>query len=277
MRRNRSFVVGPSARLPRFAARLLAGLLALGGAGCGGMQPATTQWPPRDFYLEVRARIQTAAGQRELQSLHVFADGYSVYREVDAERSFPGGWPPVFSRVSAYRMLPASTRSLARGLQRAGLFALDTLVGADPDANEVLSIRWIAFGQDRRIVARGRVFGAFMEALHVINAFLPPDCVFELPEMVGEPQPPRLAGVARPVRDLAGAYAMHQQWADRWTGDVQWLVELFALALSAADLGGARAVLENLEREYATGAPLSDGSAAEALAALRALFVAAGG
>lgn len=259
------------------AVALSVGLWATGAVGCRGPTTSRSDWPPSDFFLEVRSRIQTSAGQRELQSLHVFADGYAVYREVDPERAFPAGWPPVFSRASAYQMLPESTRSLTRGLQQAGLFGLDTLVGADPDADDVISVRWRAFGQDRQIVARGRVYGAFMEALHVINAFLPPECVFELPDMIGEPRPPRLSGVPRPTRDVAGAYGLHQRWAKRWEGDVQWLVEFFALALSGGDLPGARAILERLERDHAAGAPLSDGAAAEALVLLRDLLTSLGG
>lgn len=245
-------------------------------AACGSSAVTRSDWPPDDFYLEVRARSQTKDGLIDRQSLHVFADGFVVYREADPLDAFSDGWPPVFSRVSAYRILPESTRSLARSLYQAGLYQVETVVGTDTDAEEVIAIAARAFGDQRRLVARGRVYGAVIDVLHVVNAYVPPGCAFALPDMTGEPQPSRLSRVPQPPRSVEGAYRLHQQWADRWqTPDVQWRIEALALALRAGDPVGARAQLLALEREQkATAGPFPDVDAAarQSLSRLQALI-----
>ncbi len=261
--------------VPSLGVGLWFGLVFALGA-CRGTRVGDSDWPPDDFCLEVRARAQTKEGLFERQSLHVFADGLVVYREVDLEDAFPAGWPPVFSRVCAYRMLPQSTRSLARGLYQAGLFQIETVVGTDADAEDVIAIALRAFGEQRRLVARGRVYGSVIDVLHVVNAYVPPGCALALPDMTGEPQPPRLSQVPQPVRDVAGAYRLHREWAARLPAmDVQWRIELFALAVRAGDLPMARDVLAALERDQAANAgpfPDVDGVAKDMLARLRGLL-----
>lgn len=252
----------------------LAALLALLGA-CRSTRVARSDWPPEDFYLEVRARSQTGDRLIERQSLHVFADGFVVYREADPQDAFAEEWPAVFSRVSAYRMLPQSTRSLARGLYQAGLFQIDTVIGADTEAEDVIAIRWRAFGDERRSVARGRVYGAFVDVLHVVNAYLPSGCAFALPDMTGEPQPPRLSGVPAPPRSVPQAHQLHTKWAGDWEDpDLQWRIEQFALAVRAGDRAAARRLFAALEREQArqvAAFPDTDGAAKDALVRLRRL------
>lgn len=219
---------------------------------CQGTGERRSDWPPADFYLEVRGRRQTDDRLIERQSWHVFADGFSVYREVDPEDAFADDWPPVFSRVSAYRMLPQSVRSLTRALQAAGLFQSETVVGIEVDAEDVVAIAWRAFGEERRIVARGRVYGSVVEALHVVNAYLPAGCAFTLPDMTGEPEPPRLSGIPPPARSAEGAYRLHAEWAANWPDlDLQWRTEFFALALRSGQLERAAALLAEMEREQA--------------------------
>lgn len=232
----------------------LPGTLALGSISlapaCRGSGVPRSDWPPADFYLEVRGRTEVGGHIVEHQSLHVFADGFTVYREADPADAFTDHWPPVFSRASAYRMLPQSTRSLARSLYQTGLFQSETAIGTDVDAEEVVAIRWRAFGEERRTVARGRVYGPIVGALNVINAYLPSGCAFALPDMTGEAEPPRLSRVPQPVRSVSGAYRLHQAWADEWPQpDVQWQIELLALALRAGDAAGAGALVEQLARE----------------------------
>ncbi len=261
--------------LPSLGVGLHLALVFVLGA-CRSTRVGDSDWPPDDFCLEVRARAQTKDGLFERQSLHVFADGFVVYREADPEDAFPTGWPAVFSRVSAYRMLPESTRSLARGLYQAGLFQIETVVGTDANAEDVIAVALRAFGEQRRLVARGRVYGSVIDVLHVVNAYVPAGCALALPDMTGEPQPPRLSQVPQPVRDIAGAYRLHREWAARYEApDVQWRIELFALALRAGDLPVARDVLAALEREQeASAGPFPDVDAAvkDMLARLRGLL-----
>jgi len=218
--------------------------------GCHSTRVPRSDWPPPDFYLEVRGRTQIGGRIVERQSLHVFADGFAVYRETDPADAFPDGWPPVFSCVSAYRMLPQSTRNLARSLYRAGLFQSETVVGVDVDAEEVVAIRWRAFGEERRTIARGRVYGPVVQALHVVNAYVPAGCAFVLPDMTGEPEPVRLSRVPLPAHSVDGAYGLHQAWAADWDEpDLQWRLEVFALALRAKDLAHAQELLDELADE----------------------------
>ncbi|MEZ5962229.1 MAG: hypothetical protein R3F56_00155 [Planctomycetota bacterium] len=250
-------------------------------ASCRGTGVPRSDWPSPDFYLEVRGRTQTGGDLIERQSLHVFADGFTVYREADPNDAFAEQWPPVLSRVSAYRMLPESTRSLARSLYLIGLFQIDTVVGTDVDAEDVVALRWRAFGEERRTVARGRVYGPVVSAINVINAYLPAGCAFALPDMTGEPEPPRLTRVPQPERSVAGALELHREWAARWDDpDVQWRIEMFALAARAGDLGTARDQLDAIERvrqEYQTRFPDDRSVSEEVVARLRRLLPPAGG
>lgn len=229
---------------------LLSVLVLASASACRGVRVPRSDWPPDDFFLEVRASTQTGDRSIDRQSLHVFADGFAVYREADPLDALPGEWPPVFATVSAYRMLPQSTRSLARSLYRVGLFQAETVVGTDVDAEEVVAIRWRAFGEERRTIARGRVYGVVVEALHVINAYLPAGHAFELPDMTGEPEPPRLSRVPVPARSVDDAYAVHAAWAADWDDpDLEWRLELFGLALRSGHADRAHELLEEFERE----------------------------
>jgi len=265
-----------SPRTPRRTSRWLLFGCGFALAACLGTRVPRSDWPPADFFLEVRARRQTETGLIERQSLHVYADGYVVYREADPQDAFPGDWPPVFSRVSAYRLLPQSTRTLARGLYEAGLFQVDTVVGTDVDAEDVVAVRWRAFGEERRAVGRGRVYGPFIASLHCINAFLPPGCAFTLPDMTGEPQPPRISGAPAPLRSVEGAYRLHQDWARRDEDhDMQWQIEFYALAVRAGDGSGARRLLAAIERagtEQDSPFPDRDAGVRVSLSRLRALL-----
>jgi hypothetical protein len=263
--------------MPRF--RALVGLLVPLLCACRSGDLPDSLWPPDDFFLEVRARRLAPEGLVEQQSLHVFADGLVVYREVDPQDARAGTFPAVFSRVSAYRMRRESTRSLARGLHQAGMFDLDTIVGTDATAEQVVALRCRAFERDRRAIGRGRVYGEFTDVLHVVNSYLPVGCAFALPDMTGEPQPARLSRAPAPEHDIAGALAFHRSWAELWPeADITWRVEHLGLALRAGDLASATRLLGQLEAESARSAEaFADDAASTTLARLRAAVAAAQG
>jgi hypothetical protein len=213
-------------------------------------------WPPADFYLEVRAGRWTDGGLREEKSFHVFADGLAVYREVPADAE---DWPPLFAGLCAYRMAAPSLRSLGRSLAQAGLFDLDAPGGADPDATEVVAVIWRGFGREGEAIGRGRVYGPMVQVLHIINAYLPQGRSFELPDMTGEPERPRLGGVPQPAFSAEESYAQHLAWEGRFAGDVRWQVELLALAHHTGHGDKARELLAQIE---AAQSPFADATAA---------------
>lgn len=232
--------------------QVLVALLGISLCACRGTELPDSVWPPDNFYLEVRGRQLRPDATVERQSLHVFADGLVVYREADPGDAFPGEFPPVFSKVSAYRLRRESLRTLARSLDQAGLFQLEAVVGVDATALDVVALRCRAFDRDFRAVGRGRVYGEFTDVLHVINSFLPAGCSFTLPDMTGEPQSPRLSGAPAPARDVAGAFAFHQSWAELWSeADFAWRCERIGLALRAGERGVAQRLVQQVEGDFA--------------------------
>lgn len=261
--------------MPRF--RALVGLLVPLLCACRSGDLPDSLWPPDDFFLEVRSRRLAPDGLIEQQSLHVFADGLVVYREVDPQDPSAGTFPAVFSGVSAYRMRRESTRSLARGLQQAGIFELDTIVGTDATAEQVVALRCRAFEREKRAVGRGRVYGEFTDVLHVVNSYLPAGCAFTLPDMTGEPQPPRLSRAPAPEQDVAGALAFHRSWAELWPeADITWRIEHVGLALRAGDVAAAKRLLGDLEAESTRDkVTFADDNSRATLARLRDVVAAA--
>ncbi len=223
-----------------------AAVLVLGFAACASDAPRhESRWPPPDYYLEATY----FAGVRERQRARFFGDGTVLYAEATGWVGAPDGDFPVYSRSCAYRMRPASIRHLSRLLERAGLYALEQSQASGPDLPpEAVVLHWRAFDDERVIAARTTAASAVVRALHVINAFLPPDHPIRLREMTGEPEPPHLVPLPEPRESAIGALQVHLDVLAKTPDDRDLLLHAFALAVTADERETAAELLARLER-----------------------------
>ncbi len=231
----------------------------LGLAACTAKPtPTESAYPPRDFFLEVRAGERTDDGTVVAQCVQVWRDGLVLYREArPGEAGVPAAWPPVFENVCAYRLTTESVRLLSRLLVRSSYWDLPASIGeAQADRGPVVAVRLRGFDRDHAVEARGRGFGAFVRTLHVVNAFLPRDRAFHLPEMTGEPEPNHVTAVPEPLRSAAEAIPVHEALADREPGGDGLLVDACVLAIACGDRPRAESLLVQIEaREKAAAGP----------------------
>lgn len=231
--------------------RISAALLALLLPGClSDPSDHPTVWPPDDFHLEVESGRYTQQASQVLQRFQVWSDGLALYREADDSVRDPAGEVslPVFRRICAWRMLPESTRSLARKLYRRGVLDLHSIQGDQRQRAEGLALvlRYRAFGRGKNVVARGQIHGPMVRVLHVVNSYLPEGVEFDLPGMVGDREPQRLTDVPPPTDDLEGSLELHRELLERFSEDPELTLDAFALACRA----GRRDVAEQLMTRY---------------------------
>ena len=192
-----------------------------------------SEFPPPEFYLEVRTTETTADGLQHTQRFQVWKDGFTVYREADRSLDVPGPDGlrlPVFHRICAYGMGVESTRALSRLLYNSGLSELQSLTGDLPEPRgKVISLSWRHL-DERTVQAHGQVYGQTARVLHVINSFLPETVRFELPLMTGEPEPSHLASVPELANSLADSLAFHETLVKRFPDDLELMLNAFALA-----------------------------------------------
>jgi hypothetical protein len=263
-------------RCPRIVS-LAAALGALGG--CLAPEPVReTEWPPADFFFEVRHSVREADRVVERRWVQFQADGVVFFREASGWLDDPGSLPwPIFGRVCRYRMAPESTRQLARLLARAGLFELASPQSEEVAAPDLVTYRWRAFGSnERRLVLRGKLYGPAMRVLRVTNAFLPLQHEIALAEMTGETEERHLLAVPAPVESLADALGHHEAMLERAPEDQELLAHAIVLAIAAGRDARARALIGRLEQLEAAAERLRDvfpGEGGEAVAPrLRALL-----
>jgi hypothetical protein len=217
-------------------------------AACLADRQAPSVWPPDDFGIDVAGEHRRDDGGLVRQRFQVFADGLAVYRE--AVRALPevGIELPLFESVSIYELRPESLRTLARLLNRAGLYELD--VGQDVNRgidDPVVVVHWRAFGGAGQISSLVDSGGVLDRVVHVINSFLPPERAFAYPELSGEIEPPHVSRAPAPLDWIGGALICHKKLVELHPDDIGLRLDLLALAVEARDGPTARKQLEWIE------------------------------
>jgi hypothetical protein len=231
------------------SSRVLALLAAVTAAGCASDDLAPSIWPPPDFVCIVEELQETDGLVQVVRRFRIGADGIVVHARaaaplVDAET---GTMLPVWDRVSAYRLVPSSLRAFARRLDRLGIGEMDITQGERrSDSKQAVSINWTAFGAQRRVFARGRVFGPMADVLATVMAHLPDGERLSVPGLEGRPIVPVLRGVPKPVADVDGALRLHQQLLVDRSEDTELLLATFALACRA----GRRELAQGLAQQW---------------------------
>ena len=208
----------------------------------------STQWPPADFYLEVRV----TDGKGDRVRVRFWADGLVLYGESDRQITGADDGPlrlPVFHVLSAYEMLPESIRSLTRLLDRAGLRALATdQVGALEAEAELVTLTWQGFGATpRSVFAKPPLQGGIVPVLHILNAFLPEGRQIEVAGLGGDPEPRHLVEVPSPVDSMEGGLGLYvESLLERYPRDANLLIEAFSLAVASGQRDVASDLLDRL-------------------------------
>jgi hypothetical protein len=232
--------------VPR-AASAVALLLA---AGCaGGLSPS--QWPPRDFRLDVREYVVVDGNRmREMRRFQVWEDGLAVFREATGELEDAPVSIPVFQKVSAYIMRRESTRTLSRLLYREGLFGLENGAPGDdlvekPESHVVVA--WHAFEDSRVVDTRLMTGDALDRALQVVNAFVPEGTGFRKGQLTGEPEERHVENTPELFYSKEGAVVIHRKLAELYPDDPSLRLDLFVVALEAGQFDLAEAMLRVME------------------------------
>lgn len=236
----------PSGQTSRPFVSLVA-LAALLATGCASDELAPSIWPPPDFLCVVEQLQDRGGSVQVVRRVRIGADAVVVYAAsqqplIDAET---GTVLPVFDRVTAYRLVPASLRAFARRLDRLGVAEMDVTQGERrTDSDRAIVVDWTAFGARRRLFARGRVLGPMADVLAAVMAHLPDGERFEVPGMEQRPIVPVLRGVPPPRTDVDGAFALHEELIAMRPADAELLLDAFALACRAGRRETAVALAE---------------------------------
>lgn len=216
-------------------------------AGCIGGELAPTIWPPPDFSCEIEEVALRDAVPQVVRRFVMQADGTVVYGTAESSRidAVSGAALPVFDRLVIYRLVPECVRAFARRLDRFGISNLETVQGERGVASDAgLVLRWRAFGDQRTIVARGRVFGAMAEILDLIAAHFPDGERFGLPGFAERPIVAVLRGVPPPQRDAKEALSAHRTLLTKGAPERRVLLDSFALACAVGDRPAAEELLQ---------------------------------
>jgi hypothetical protein len=203
-----------------------------------GVTEQGSAWPPPDFYLEVEELRTAPAPFQVARRVQVWADGTVLYKKAPDRLLMADGKIAlaVFSDACAYKLLPETTRLLARKVWRRGVLELDDDQGDHRgDAGAALHLRYRGHGINKTVYASGQIHGTLVRVLRTINAYLPPGEEFALPGMAGDKEPSTLRGVPAPFADLAGAFSLHQELLQRFGTDRTLMLDAFALACRAGD------------------------------------------
>lgn len=256
----------------------ISALCALSCVG-GGLAPSI--WPPSDFSLVVEESRGDGDAVQVVRQLYVQASGVVIYGTssrplIDEEA---GVSLPVLERMSIYQLEPASVRSLARKLNRAGIGAPVSPAATNSDS-VVLSILWRGFAERSALVSSGRPRGSIGEVIALVAGHLPAGESFDT--KMTRPVVSVLSGAPAPKDDAFGAYAALRTQLEVSPEDPVLLLDAFALACRLGEGGAATALLERWQAaaqaefedsgadEDATDAP------AKRAAAFRRLLPAAG-
>jgi hypothetical protein len=244
----------------------LAALLLPAGCTIDRSLPPSS-WPPPDFSLEV-AYQGSREGPPVTRRFQVWADGLSVYRRSREEVTHPDSALalPVYSAVSAYRMLPEATRMLGRKVwRRSEILAKAPMRPADreepdpartplqappplEDQKEQIRFECRAMGDVRSAIAAGQVHGSLVSVLQSVNQYVPPGEEFRMPGLPAVPDDNVLIDVPRPKEDAAASFAFHLRLLTLFPSDLQLLLDAFALACHNADREAAEALLSRYRR-----------------------------
>ena len=227
----------------------LAGALCVGvPTGCAGHHERTV-WPPCDWYLEVRSGTFTEHGYEPGRCFQAWADGYALYREAEGRRGdAPAPWPAVWSRASAWRMRPESTRLLARLVHGAGLEAAPAESGTTSSTpGPVVAVYTRAFGNEVRVVVRDRATVPMSRLLYVVNSYLPEGESVTLPDMTGDREERHLTRVPAPLSSRADTLELYDGLIDRQPGGDGFAIDVFALALALGDRERAERALARID------------------------------
>ncbi len=200
--------------------------------GCFAPRARHSAWPPKDFYIEVKAGENSADGIFTKQKVQIWRDGLVVYQEAarpaltSRVKDAPG--LPVFKSLCAYRLAGRSVRMLSRLLYQSSVQDIPVTVGdlggglgpwlkmlyqsrsrppddlraKDPEPAERI-------GEPREIMVHLRVFGPMNRVLHIVNSFLPEGHGFSMPEMVGMPEPFHAVEVPAVIESVEGSLRFH--------------------------------------------------------------------
>ena len=211
---------------------------AAAAAGCASDDLAPSIWPPADFSCVVEEMQLRDGAVHVERRFHVDAMGVVVYGTSSRSVRDPESNTvlPVFDRLVVYQLVPACVRAFARRLERLGVETLDTSQGERGASDESgLVLHWRAFGNERTILARGRVHGPMAEILEVVTAHMPPGERLSLPGFAERTTVPVLRGVPEPRADLAGALQAYDDLVAVRADHEPWLLDAFALACAAGD------------------------------------------
>ncbi len=226
-------------------------------AGClSRASSPSTVWPPEDFALEVEQLESSAAGIRVVRRFSVDRDGLCIYAESDGVVLLPGGalQLPLFHRMSSFLMREESVRMLSRLLFKRGVLELRVLEGETEagTGSSIVHLRYRGFGEQRRVVNRGEIYGAAVRVLKVVNSFLPAGRSFELPGLYGEKEPLRLTGIPPVQEDPAGIQDFLERESEGRTSEPRLLLVAMALALDRSDHEAAARILSRYRSFAAT-------------------------
>ncbi len=204
-------------------------------------------WPPDDFYLDVSGVETNETGTHRRQRFQVWADGLAVYREAKSELPNCPIPIPLYSRVCAYRLDPASIRSLAQKLQRRRLYERDDIRADNPRfSGRHVIVSWRAQeqeGQTSSLIPTSNLD----PVVNLINAFLPEGRRFDYPDLGGSEEEPELLRVPQPHESLQGALDYHLQLLAAHPEIEDLELHTFALAIAAGDYDEARRRLAVIE------------------------------
>jgi hypothetical protein len=215
----------------------------------GGLSPSV--WPPPNFRLLVEELSREGHSVHVVRRFQVDAEGTVIYGTssqplIDSATgaSWPA-WlrapnypPPVFDRLSVYRLEPKCVRALAR---RIGELVIPAS-GIEPESGSGLVVRWRAFEQQGELRSSGRLRGQMAEIMATVSAHLPDGESFQI-EM-SKPVVTVLRGVPAPVEGAEGALAAYRQRLDVDPGDEEVLLATYALACFVGERSEAKRLLE---------------------------------
>jgi hypothetical protein len=237
-------------------------LLAL--ASCAAHDLPPSLWPPEDFRCTVEETELRDGRLCVVRRVRFEAGGLVTY--ATSSRALvddPSNVAlPVFDRMCAYQLVPACIRAFARELHGLGVAMIDTTQGERGVLSDTaVFLTWRAFGQERVLVASGRVNGPMAQILDVVSAHLPPGERLHCAESPPRPVVSVLRGVPEPLADAKASLEALEGLLVRTGEDRAWLLDAIALASDVGDRARAEALLERWlesERRRGSEAPFGD-------------------
>src|SRR5262245_52567378 len=131
---------------------MVAGSSAIAAACAGPTSQAPSEWPPRDFRVQVEELHEGDGSSVASRRFTVTADGVCIYSRSTQPLVDPESRTaiPVFGTISAYQLRGECTRQLARKLYSRGVLDLDLEQGDRRETKGVsLRLTYRAFENER--------------------------------------------------------------------------------------------------------------------------------